>query len=86
MRKSVFLAMILMILGVAGAEVCFADDPAAGYWISIDDKTGRATAGWELYVVNGELRGRILSLAGYPEDVKAIKCKHPTQVFRRRAG
>ena len=75
MRKSVLLLTFLMILGVAGAGICFADDPAAGYWISVDDKTGRTTAGWELFVMNGELRGRILSLAGYPGDVKALKCK-----------
>jgi uncharacterized protein (DUF2147 family) len=71
MRKSI----VLLFLFIAGAGLCFADDPAVGYWISIDDKTGKATAGWELYAVNGELRGRILSIAGHPADVKAVRCK-----------
>ncbi|MDR0638586.1 MAG: DUF2147 domain-containing protein [Spirochaetaceae bacterium] len=71
MRKGIFLC----ILSIVGTGLCFAADRVTGYWISVDDKTGRAIAGWELYEVKGELRGRILSLAGYPEDIKAVLCK-----------
>jgi uncharacterized protein (DUF2147 family) len=67
--------VVCFMLGVIGAGLCYAADPAVGYWISVDDKTGKITAGWELYVENGTLRGRILSLAGYPAEVKAVLCK-----------
>jgi uncharacterized protein (DUF2147 family) len=72
MKKSVFF---YIMLGILGTGLCFAADPATGYWISVDDKTGRLTAGWEIYVENGDLRGRILSITGYPGDVKAMLCK-----------
>jgi uncharacterized protein (DUF2147 family) len=72
MKKNIILLMLYLV----GAGFCFAADPATGYWISVDDKTGRATAGWELYLVNGELRGRVLSLAGYPGDIKALRAKN----------
>jgi uncharacterized protein (DUF2147 family) len=67
--------MILLMLSIIGTGLCFAADPATGYWMSVDDKTGKATAGWELYLVNGELRGQILSLAAYPGDIKALRAK-----------
>jgi uncharacterized protein (DUF2147 family) len=67
--------LIFLILGIVGAGLCFADDPVTGYWISVDDKTGRSTAGWELYIENDDLRGRILSIADYPADIKAMLCK-----------
>jgi uncharacterized protein (DUF2147 family) len=71
MKKNI----VLLALFIVGAGLCFAADPATGYWISVDDKTGKATAGWEFYLANGELRGRILSLAAYPGDVKALRAK-----------
>jgi uncharacterized protein (DUF2147 family) len=70
MKKCVFF----LILAI-GAGFCFADDPAVGYWISVDDKTGRQTASWELYLENGGLQGRILAISGYPADIKAMMCK-----------
>ncbi|MDR2509451.1 MAG: DUF2147 domain-containing protein [Spirochaetaceae bacterium] len=70
--KKVFVVFV-MILGARGA-VFAGSDPCEGFWISYDDKTGKATAGWEIYVENGKLFGRILSLAGFPQDVSADKC------------
>jgi hypothetical protein len=29
------------------AVFCFAD-PAEGYWLSVDDQTGKVTAGWQI--------------------------------------
>ncbi|MDR1231201.1 MAG: DUF2147 domain-containing protein [Spirochaetaceae bacterium] len=75
MRKGVIFFIVLSVLGILGAGLCFADDPAVGYWISVDDKTGKTTAGWELYLANGTLQGRIISLADYPADIKAALCK-----------
>ena len=74
--KHVILLIGLLVLGAA----CFAD-AVEGYWVSIDDKTGRATAGWQIYTENGQLYGKILSIAGYPQDVKALKCKKSYRGF-----
>ncbi|GHV01238.1 hypothetical protein FACS189483_11380 [Spirochaetia bacterium] len=72
MKKLLTLACILVIAG----GFCFADaDPAEGYWLSIDEKTGKITAGWEIYQQNGKLFGKILSLADFSQTELATKCK-----------
>ncbi|MDR1399550.1 MAG: DUF2147 domain-containing protein [Treponema sp.] len=75
------MKMVILLIGflVLGAT-CFAD-PVEGYWVSIDDKTGRATAGWQIYTEHGQLYGKILSISGYPQDVKALKCKKSYRGF-----
>jgi uncharacterized protein (DUF2147 family) len=52
-----------------------------GFWISVDEKTGKATAGWEIYQQGGKLFGRILSSVGFPQDVQALACKESYQGF-----
>jgi uncharacterized protein (DUF2147 family) len=59
---------------VVTAGLCFAD-PVEGFWISVDDKTNKATAGWEIYQQGGKLYGRILSIAGFPQEAPAVTCK-----------
>ena len=54
---------------------CLAADPAEGFWLSVDEKTGETTAGWEIYQKDGLLYGRILSAAGKPADQIAKSCK-----------
>ena len=54
-------------LFLAGA-LCFAADPTEGFWISIDEKTNKPTAGWQIWVENGKLYGKMLSIADYPQD------------------
>ncbi|MDR2258596.1 MAG: DUF2147 domain-containing protein [Treponema sp.] len=54
---------------------CFALDPAEGYWLSVDDKTGKTTAGWEIYQEEGKLYGKVLSTAEHAPDVRAERCK-----------
>ena len=49
----------------------FAADSAEGYWISVDEKTGKQTAGWEIWQDKGVLYGKILSLADNPADTKS---------------
>jgi uncharacterized protein (DUF2147 family) len=71
MKKTILLAGVLMLLG----GLRLAADPVEGYWVSVDDKTGKITAGWEIYQNGGKLFGRILSVAGYPQNVKAENCK-----------
>jgi uncharacterized protein (DUF2147 family) len=71
----------VFILGMAGVVHAADPDPCEGFWISIDDKTGKATAGWEIYVVNGKLFGKILSIAGFSQDILAEKCKENYRDF-----
>jgi len=78
MKKStLFISVFLLVV----TGFCFAADPAEGFWISVDDKSGKVTAGWEIYVVGDTLYGKILSVAGYPQDVKAVKCKNSYHGF-----
>ncbi|MDR3334872.1 MAG: DUF2147 domain-containing protein [Treponema sp.] len=59
----------------------FAADPVEGYWVSVDDKTGKVTAGWELYQTEGKLYGKMLSVADFPQQVKAGACKDSYRGF-----
>jgi uncharacterized protein (DUF2147 family) len=58
-----------------------AADPAEGYWLSVDDKTGRVTAGWEIYQEEGRLYGKVLSTAEHAPDVRAERCKESYRNF-----
>jgi uncharacterized protein (DUF2147 family) len=55
--------------------ICLAADPVEGYWLSVDEKTGKVTAGWHIYQESGKLFGKIVSMADYPSDMLAIPCK-----------
>ena len=65
------ITLCLMLAVTAG--LCFAD-PVEGFWISVDE-TNKATAGWEIYQRGGKLYGRILSIAGFPQEALALACK-----------
>jgi uncharacterized protein (DUF2147 family) len=83
MKKSIFIVCALLTLG----GICFAagppesKDPAEGFWLSVDDKTGKVTAGWEIYRQDGKLFGRVLSTAEHPADVIAANCKESYRGF-----
>ena len=77
MKKFVFFVIVL----VFACGFCFAADPVEGFWISFDDKSGEATAGWEIYTVGSVLYGKILSVAGFPQDVTAYDCKDSYKDF-----
>jgi uncharacterized protein (DUF2147 family) len=66
---------IMIVLFVTVAVFSFAVDPAEGFWISTDEESGKDTAGWEIYIQNDKLYGRILSIAGIPQTMQAINCK-----------
>jgi uncharacterized protein (DUF2147 family) len=56
--------------------VCtFAADPVEGYWKSIDEKTGEATAFWKIYDKNGVLFGEIVRIVGKSDDTVAENAK-----------
>ena len=46
----------------------FATDSVEGFWISVDEKTGKQTAGWEIWQEDGLLNGRILAAADVTAD------------------
>ena len=75
-KYAVFFVTILFIRGF-----CFGLDPAEGFWLTIDNKTGQPTGGWELYVAGDKLFGKVLSLAGEPQDKIAVKCKESYRDF-----
>jgi uncharacterized protein (DUF2147 family) len=78
MRKLAFILCVAFL----SAGVCFAEDPALGFWISVDEKTGKTTAGWELYQEkNGFLYGKMLSVAEFPQDQLALLCKESYKGF-----
>jgi len=67
---------IAVLICVFVSAVCFAQsDPVEGYWISIDEKTNRITAGWHVYQEGGKLYGKIVSLSTDYPGVKAEMCK-----------
>jgi uncharacterized protein (DUF2147 family) len=67
---------LLVLLALAfSAGIVFAVDPVEGYWLSVDDKTGKETAGWHIYVVEGVLYGKMLSSPGKKIDAIAVNCK-----------
>jgi uncharacterized protein (DUF2147 family) len=75
-KTALFFGLAFLIGGL-----CFAADPAEGYWLSIDDKTGKVTAGWEIYQEGGKLYGKVLSTAEHEPDVKAIACRESYRDF-----
>jgi uncharacterized protein (DUF2147 family) len=79
MRLFLVLCMTLLCAGF-----CFAEDPTLGFWLSVDEKTGKTTAGWEIYQEkNGLLFGLRQEKEGQwsggniinPEDGNMYKCK-----------
>ena len=64
----------LLLVAFMAMGMCFAD-PVEGYWISYDEKSGEATAGWEIKAQDGKLFGTIVAVAGKPQDIKATGAK-----------
>jgi uncharacterized protein (DUF2147 family) len=81
MKFKMISVLFVLTLLLISTGICFADDPAEGFWISVDEKTGKDTAGWEIFVRDGKLYGRILSIAGFPQDAKAELCKDSYKGF-----
>ena len=75
MKNIIILVLVLFV----AAGICFAnslaDDPVEGYWLSVDEKSGKVTAGWFIYQEGGKLYGKILSNPDFSPDVLAARCK-----------
>ncbi len=67
MKKSFVICFILAFF----TGLLFAADPVEGYWISVDEKTQKDTAGWEIWQEEGILYGKIISVADNPQDATA---------------
>lgn len=67
-----FVVLILVIYGFCFVSGNLFADPAVGYWISVDDRTGQPTAGWRIYQQGDRLLGMIISFVGIglPEDIR----------------
>ena len=50
-------------------------DPAEGFWLSVDQRTGRVESGWEIYQNNGVLFGKLVSALGTTATDTASKCR-----------
>jgi uncharacterized protein (DUF2147 family) len=79
--KKFFTVLSFFCFAFVVSVQCFAADPVTGYWISFDDKSGKQMSGWYIYEEGGKLYGKILSVAGFPQDVKADKCKESYKGF-----
>ena len=73
--------LFFVCLSVLAGQFCFALDPAEGFWLSVDEKSGKITAGWEIYESGGALYGKMLSLVGRPGSEAAARCKKSYQGF-----
>jgi len=66
-------AAIVLAFFCAGA--LSAADPAEGYWLGVDDKSGEVLAGWEIYQDGGLLLGKMLSARGVAATERASRVK-----------
>jgi uncharacterized protein (DUF2147 family) len=70
--KKIFTAIIVILIFASAA---FAADPTEGFWLSVDQRTGKIESGWEIYQDNGCLYGKLLSGVGITSSDKAVKCR-----------
>jgi len=77
----IFLLTFFFIAGFCFAQDPAGSDPVEGYWLSVDEKTGKVTAGWHIYIVNGKILGKILSMSDFPHDAVAERCKETYSGF-----
>ncbi|MBR4372860.1 MAG: DUF2147 domain-containing protein [Treponema sp.] len=77
MKKIIALLAALLV----SVTSVFAVDPSVGLWKSIDDKTGKITAIWNIYEKNNMLFGTIAAVVDNPQDVIASACKKSYKDF-----
>jgi uncharacterized protein (DUF2147 family) len=65
-RFAVTLVLGLVLMASVAAQ------NVTGLWKSIDEE-GEITAIWELRLVDGEVRGRVVTIAGKPNDTIAVQ-------------
>jgi uncharacterized protein (DUF2147 family) len=73
------ITVIFLLLAVTG--FCSAADPVEGFWLSVDEKTNKVTAGWYIYEEGDRLYGKILSMSDFDNTLQAIPCKETYSGF-----
>lgn len=79
MKKLFLLVAVFMCFSLLSV---FAD-PVEGLWKSIDEKSGKVTAVWKIYVQGEKLFGEMLVVLGKKPDAKAEKCTKDYPGFPR---
>ena len=78
MKKTIAFLIILSVI----TTFSFAQsEPVEGFWLSIDENTNKVTAGWQIYIEDGILYGKILSLADEPRGTLATECRDSYRNF-----
>mgnify|MGYP000933357278 FL=1 len=60
MKKISFITLFFMCILAMG----FSEDPVAGLWKSVDEKTNKVTGVWHIYEKDGKLFGEMLVTVG----------------------
>ena len=73
MKRCLIFAALVFIAG----HSIFAGDPAEGYWVSYDEKSGKVTAAWNFYVNNkNEMEATIVYSPDCDDSAVASSCKN----------
>jgi uncharacterized protein (DUF2147 family) len=75
------LPALMLVMCCTGFIWAAEGDPAEGFWLSVDDKTGEIQSGWHIYQENGLLYGKMLSAINCTASDKAIKCRSSYEDF-----
>jgi uncharacterized protein (DUF2147 family) len=76
MKKAIVLTVFFFV-----SVLCYAADPVEGYWLSIDDNTGKVSGGWQIYQEGGKVYGKLLSFTSGTADTLAVRCKEKYDGF-----
>ena len=65
-KKFLFFVLIVSLAAVGAFAQDYSNDPAIGYWKSVDDKSGEVTGVWNVYVADdNKLYGELVWI---PDD------------------
>ena len=68
--------IVTLIIGLLITTAVFAqNEPVEGFWLIMDNETNRANVGWQIYIENGIVYGKILSIANRPRGIIAESCR-----------
>lgn len=82
--KKIALVVSLAVLCTVfctGVAAALEHDPAEGFWLTLDGRTGEIQSGWELYQSNGILYGKMVSAVGLSASDKAVRCRDSYRNF-----
>ena len=74
--KTSFRIVLVFLLGIVSAHAFALMNPVAGYWKTMDDKTGAARSIVNIREVNGELQGKITHIILQSGEKETDVCKN----------